>query len=176
MTEYRRDRFKGGRYFFTVNLADRHRKLLTERIDVLRESFRRVKSKHPFKIDAIVILPDHLHTIWTLPEGDDDFSCRWRQIKSYFSSHIEKGERISKSRTRKQERGIWQRRFWEHRIRDDTDFIRHVDYIHYNPVKHGHVACVADWPYSSFHDYVKRGVLPQHWAGGMNLETDLNLE
>jgi len=176
MTEYRRHRLKGGCYFFTVNIAERNRELLTERIDVLRESFRLVKMQHPFNVDAVVVLPEHLHTIWTLPEGDDDFSCRWRQIKSHFSRHIEKGERISKSRTRKQERGIWQRRFWEHRIKDDEDFIRHVDYIHYNPVKHGHVPYVVDWPYSSFHDYVKRGVLPHHWAGGMSLITDLDLE
>ena len=176
MTDYRRHRFKGGVYFFTVNLAERNRELLTERIDVLRESFRMVKTQHPFKIDAVVVLPEHLHTIWTLPEGDDDFSCRWRQIKSHFSRHIEKGERIAKSRKRKNERGIWQRRFWEHRIKDEEDFIKHVDYIHYNPVKHGYVPFVIDWPHSSFHDYVKRGVLPHHWAGGQNLETDLDLD
>ena len=165
MTEYRRHRLKGGAYFFTVNLAVRNRELLTERIDVLRESFGLVKSQHPFNIDAVIVLPEHLHTIWTLPEGDDDFSCRWRQIKSHFSRHIEKGERISKSRARKQEHGIWQKRFWEHRIKDDEDFIKHVDYIHYNPVKHGYVRYVVDWPYSSFHDFVKRGLLPHDWAG-----------
>ena len=176
MTEYRRHRLKGGTYFFTVNLAERNRELLTERIDVLRESFRAVKYQHPFKIVAVVILPEHLHIIWTLPEGDDDFSCRWRQIKSHFSRHIEKDERISKSRIRKQERGIWQRRFWEHRIKDEEDFIKHVDYIHYNPVKHGYVRYVIDWPFSSFHDYVKRGILPHQWAGGKNLDTELDLE
>ncbi len=173
MTEYRRHRVKGGIYFFTVNLAERNRELLTERIEVLRGAFRVVKYQHPFNIDAIVILPEHLHTIWTLPEGDDDFSCRWRQIKSYFSRHIAKGERISPSRTRKQERGIWQRRFWEHSIKDEEDFIKHVDYIHYNPVKHGYVDYVGDWPYSSFHDYVQRGIIPYDWAGGKNLEMDL---
>ncbi|WP_396642231.1 REP-associated tyrosine transposase [Methylomonas sp. 2B] len=173
MTEYRRHRLKGGCYFFTVNLAERNRTLLTDRIERLRESFRHVKDQHPFNIDAIVVLPEHLQTIWTLPEGDDDFSCRWRLIKTRFTKQVEKGERISKSRERKQERGIWQRRFWEHRIRNEDDFVKHVDYIHYNPVKHGYVRCVADWRYSSFHDFVKRGILPENWAGGIYPELDL---
>ncbi|MCQ8127971.1 REP-associated tyrosine transposase [Methylomonas rivi] len=107
MTEYRRHRLKGGCYFFTVNLAERNRTLLTDRIELLSESFRNVKEQHPFNIDAIVVLPEHLHTIWTLPEGDDDFSCRWRLIKTHFTKQVEKGERISKSRERKQERGIY---------------------------------------------------------------------
>jgi putative transposase len=175
MTDYRRYRLNGGTYFFTVNLADRNRVLLTERIDTLRESFRVVKEAHPFEIDAIVIMPEHLHTIWTLPDGDDDFSQRWRQVKSAFSREIAKEEPISKSRLRKQERGIWQRRFWEHAIRDEEDFRRHVDYIHFNPVKHGYVQTVADWPYSSFHRYVRLGILRKEWAGidgefGMDLE------
>ena len=163
MTDYLRYRIDGGTYFFTVNLAERNRTLLTERIDNLREAFRVVKEAHPFKIDAMVILPDHLHTIWTLPDGDHDFSQRWRQIKSAFSKEIAKEERISRSCLRKQERGIWQRRFWEHAIRDEEDFRRHVDYIHFNPVKHGYVQKVADWPYSSFHRYVRLGILP--WIG-----------
>jgi len=175
MTDYRRYRLNGGTYFFTVNLADRNRALLTERIDTLRESFRVVKEAHPFEIDAIVIMPEHLHTIWTLPDGDDDFSQRWRQIKSAFSREITKEERISKSRLRKQERGIWQRRFWEHAIRDEEDFSRHADYIHFNPVKHGYVQKVSDWPHSSFHRYVCLGILPEDWAGsddefGVDLE------
>jgi putative transposase len=173
MTEYRRHRIKGGCYFFTVNLAERNQTLLTDKIELLRESFRNVKDQHPFTIDAIVVLPEHLHTIWTLPEGDDDFSCRWRLIKTRFTGQIEKGERISKSRQRKQERGIWQRRFWEHRIRNEDDFVKHVDYIHYNPVKHGYVRCVADWQYSSFHNFVKRGILPPDWAGDRHPEMDL---
>ena len=173
MTEYRRHRLKGGCYFFTVNLAERNRTLLTDKIEWLRESFRHVQDQHPFTIDAIVVLPEHLHTIWTLPEDDDDFSCRWRLIKTHFSRQIEKGERISNSRQRKQERGIWQRRFWEHRIRSEDDFIKHVDYIHYNPAKHRYVHCVADWPYSSFHDYVKCGILPATWTGDIYSEMDL---
>jgi putative transposase len=169
MTEYRRYRLKGGTYFFTVNLVERKRKLLTEHSDALRSAFREIKQAHPFQIDAIVVLPDHLHTVWTLPEGDDDFSLRWRQIKSAFSRKIEKDERISKSRERKQERGIWQRRFWEHAIRNEQDYARHVDYIHFNPVKHGYVKQVADWPYSSFHRFVKLGLCSSDWAG---VETD----
>ena len=174
MTNYRRYRIDGGTYFFTVNLAERQRSLLTERIDTLREAFREVKNAHPFVIDAVVILPEHLHTIWTLPQGDNDFSLRWRQIKSAFSRAIEKDERISNSRLRKQERGVWQRRFWEHAIRDEEDFNRHIDYIHINPVKHGYVQRAVDWHFSSFHRYVKLGILPADWAGVVNDE--LNLE
>ena len=174
MTNYRRYRIDGGTYFFTVNLAERQRSLLTERIDTLREAFREVKNAHPFVIDAAVILPEHLHTIWTLPQGDNDFSLRWRQIKSAFSRAIEKDERISNSRLRKQERGVWQRRFWEHAIRDEEDFNRHIDYIHINPVKHGYVQRAVDWHFSSFHRYVKLGILPADWAGVVNDE--LNLE
>lgn len=118
MTDYRRCRINGGTYFFTVNLADFSQSLLTNHIDTLRESFRVVKEVQLFQIDTIVILPEHLHAIWTLPDGDNDFSLRWRQVKSAFSREIVKEERISKSRLRKQERGIWQRRFWEHTIRD----------------------------------------------------------
>ncbi len=113
-----------------------------------------------------MILPEHLHTLWTLPEEeDDDFSLRWRQIKSAFSRRIERGERISKSRNQKQERGIWQRRFWEHAIRDERDFAKHVDYIHFNPVKHKLVKRVVNWPYSSFHRYVRMGLYPVDWLG-----------
>jgi putative transposase len=167
MTNYRLYRVKGGSYFFTVNLAERKRKLLTEHVGILRDAFRTVKQAHPFQLDAIVIFPDHLHALWTLPEGDDDFSLRWRQVKSAFSGAIEKGERVSLSRATKQERGIWQRRFGEHAIRDDNDFARHVDYIHFNPVKHGYVARVADWPYSSFHRYVRLGICPLDWVGAV---------
>ena len=122
-------------------------------------------------MEAMVILPDHLHAIWTLPEGDDDFSLRWRQIKSAFSRQIEAGERVSLSRAGKQNGAStqghkWQRRFWEHAIRNDYDYERHVDYIHFNPVKHGYVQSVADWPYSTFHRYVEIGLYPQNWAGG----------
>ncbi|MGH8552840.1 MAG: REP-associated tyrosine transposase [Methylococcales bacterium] len=122
---------------------------MTENIQRLRTAFREVKGVHPFTMEAVVILPDHLHCIWNLPEGDDDFSTRWRQIKAAFSRQLPKTERRSKSRENKGERGFWQRRFLEHAIRDELDYQRHVDYIHYNPVKHGYVTRVADWPFSS---------------------------
>ena len=164
MTAYRRYRLKGGCYFFTVALAERRGSLLTDNIQGLRTAFREVKQAHPFEIEAIVILPDHLHCIWTLPEGDDDFSTRWRQIKAAFSRQLPKTERCSKSRCNKGERGIWQRRFWEHAIRDEVDYQRHADYIHYNPIKHGYVIRAVDWPYSSFHRLVKLGVYSNDWA------------
>ena len=149
---------------FTVALLERRRHLLTENIDVLREAFRAVRKERPFCIDAIVVLPEHLHCIWTLPEGDADFSTRWRLIKARFARRLPTGERRSIRRLDKGERGIWQRRFWEHLIRNDDDLTRHVDYIHYNPVKHGWVRDVADWPYSSFQRYVRLGIYPSNWA------------
>ena len=165
MTQYRRGRTPGSCWFFTVNLHDRGSSLLTEQITSLRAAFRYTMQRHPFRIDAIVILPEHLHTVWTLPAGDADFSCRWRLIKTMFSRTFSQAESLSASGTSKGERGIWQRRYWEHRIRDADDLARHVDYIHHNPRKHGLVECVADWPWSSFHRYVAAGVLPLDWAG-----------
>jgi len=165
MRTYTRARIKGASYFFTVNLAVRkNNRLLIEHIVALRAACREVRESHPFEIDAMVVMPDHLHCIWRLPAGDDDFSTRWRLIKSRFSVAIPAGEHISASRARKGERGVWQRRYWEHVIRDDTDWRRHVDYIHYNPVKHGYAKTVGDWPYSSFHRFVRRGVYPLGWA------------
>ncbi|MGB8400770.1 REP-associated tyrosine transposase [Bradyrhizobium sp.] len=168
MTDYRRNFIAGGSFFFTVNLAERRLRLLTEHIDELRAAFRDVRRQHSFAIDAMVVLPDHLHAAWTLPEGDADFATRWRLIKSGFSRRLPAGERISGSRAAKGERGIWQRRYWEHTIRDGGDFARHIDYIHINPVKHGLVARVADWPYSSFHRMMKLGVYPEDWAGDVS--------
>ncbi len=165
MTNYRRNFLGGGSFFFTVNLADRRLRLLTEHIDELRTAFRETRRHHPFTTDAVVVLPDHLHAVWTLPQGDADFATRWRLIKSAFSRKLGAGEPISASRAAKGERGIWQRRYWEHTIRDENDFARHVDYIHINPVKHGLVARVGDWPHSSFHLMVRRGVYPEDWAG-----------
>lgn len=170
MPDYRRVYLPGGTYFFTVALLERRLKLLTENIDSLREAFGVVKAERPFGIEAIVILPDHLHCIWTLPPGDVDFSTRWRLIKSRFSRGLATGERLSERRQLKQERGIWQRRFWEHAIRNQQDFDAHFDYIHYNPVKHGLVLRVADWPYSSFHRFVKSGVYALNWAAPMEIE------
>jgi len=151
MPQYIRAFVPGGTFFFTVNLLERRRKLLTENIDKLPEVFKAARRRRPFTIEAIVILPDHLHCIWTLPSGEADFSTRWHDIKARFAAQIPKRERLSARRLQKGERGIWQRRFWEHVIRDESDYERHADYIHYNPVKHGHVKRVAAWPYSSFH-------------------------
>jgi putative transposase len=171
MTEYRRNFIPGGTYFFTVNLSDRSSRLLTDQIDLLRAAFRYTAARHSFDIDAIMILPEHLHAIWRLPPGDADYALRWRLIKTYFSRNLPDLESRSRSRSAKGERGIWQRRYWEHTLRDEADYARHVDYIHFNPLKHGHVARVQDWPYSSFHRYVREGCYPAHWAGEGVLET-----
>ncbi len=165
MTEYRRAKIQGASYFFTVNCAERRgNRILENNIDALRHAFRGVKQKHPFKIDAIVVLPEHLHCIWTMPAGDADYSMRWNLIKSGFSRLITADEKRSDSRIKRGERGIWQRRYWEHVIRDEQDFERHVDYIHWNSVKHGWVQRVSDWPYSSFHTYVRQRIYPANWA------------
>ncbi|MEN3030212.1 REP-associated tyrosine transposase [Chromobacterium amazonense] len=162
---YRRLIAEGGTWFLTVNLADRRQDYLTRHIDVLRQAVRQVRDRHPFEIVAMVVLPDHFHAVWTLPEGDADYPTRMTLIKAAFSRTLPKIERIRESRERKRERGIWQRRYWEHQIRDEADLQAHVDYIHYNPVKHGHVERVVEWPYSSFHRYVRLGWLPEDWAG-----------
>ena len=170
MANYRRNFLAGGSYFFTVNLADSRLTLLNDHIDLLRAAFRQVRSRHPFTIEAAVILPDHLHAIWTLPEEDADFALRWRLIKSAFSHRLMRSERISTSRVSKGERGIWQRRYWEHTLRDQDDFSRHLDYIHFNPVKHGYASRAQDWPYSSLRRWVRLGAYPEDWAGDLNTE------
>ena len=164
MPDYRRNRVAGGTYFFTVNLLARHRPLLVERIDLLRAVVRRVRELRPFHIDARVVLPEHLHALWTLPEGDANYQHRWQAIKMAFSKGIAAGEARSPSRLLRGERGIWQRRYWEHTIRDNRDYAAHMDYIHFNPVKHGLVANVADWPFSTFHRSVAMGLYPAAWA------------
>ncbi len=169
MVQYRRYRVAGGTYFFTVTLLDRQTDLLVRHIDVLRSAFRRVRSERPFAMDAIVVLPEHLHAVFTLPAGDDDFATRWRLIKFHFSHALPTTERRNIARTNKGERGIWQRRYWEHCIRNDADFRHHVDYVHINAVKHGVVDTVAAWPHSSFHHYVRQGRYPLDWAGNMSL-------
>jgi putative transposase len=165
MPNYRRARVSGGTYFFTLTLSDRRQDTLTRHIDLLRTAVRRVRTRHPFEIDACVVLPDHIHCVWTLPGGDDAYSLRWRLIKLIVSKGLPPTERRSWKHRARGERGIWQRRFWEHTIRDERDYARHIDYIHYNPVKHGYVNRVGDWPYSSFHRYVRAGMLPANWAG-----------
>lgn len=162
--QYRRARVTGGTYFFTVNLANRSSRLLVEHVDRLCDAVRVVKRRRPFEIVAWVILPDHMHAIWSLPEGDADFSGRWSLIKAGFSRAISRTEGVSPSRRGKRERGVWQRRFWEHLIRDDNDLRRHVDYVHINPVKHGHVERASDWPHSSIHRYIKAGWVTAEWA------------
>lgn len=164
MSNYRRVCVPGGTYFFTVNLLERRRCLLLEHVDLLCASFRAARLVRPFEMLAIVILPDHLHCVWRLPEGDADNANRWAQIKSGFSRGVPVQERRSARRIARRERGIWQRRFWEHLIRDDDDLRRHVDYVHINPVKHGYVSRACDWPHSSFNQWVAKGVYPVDWA------------
>lgn len=165
MSRYRRSQVPGGTYFFTVTLADRRSRLLVDRIDRLREALQIVRARSPFKTIAVCVLPDHIHVVWQLPEGDADYGARWGLIKRLFSIGIPKVVNLSPSKSAKREKGIWQRRFWEHQIRDDADLQRHVDYVHFNPVKHGLVRQARDWPHSSFHHYVKRGMLPEDWGG-----------
>jgi len=166
MPDYRRNFVAGGTYFFTVALLERKRDLLVAEIGTLREAVRRVKRLYPFGIVAWVVLPDHLHCIWTLPEGDSDYPTRWRLIKLLFAKGLPKVERRSAIRRKRGERGIWHRRYWEHTIRDERDLANHVDYIHANPVKHGWAAAPKDWPHSTFHRYVKDGLLPADWMAG----------
>jgi putative transposase len=164
MSNYRRSLVPGGTYFFTVTLADRRTTLLTDAISELRRAYSITMRRMPFRTVAICVLPDHLHAIWALPAGDANYSRRWSLLKSQFSMAIPAAGRSS-SKARRREKGIWQRRFWEHQIRDEADLNRHIDYIHHNPVKHGLVTRVADWPYSGFHRHVRDGVIPGDWAG-----------
>jgi putative transposase len=164
MPRYIRAAVPGATYFFTVTLADRESDLLVREIERLRRAYAGVQRRLPFETVAVCVLPDHLHAIWRLPEGDSAYAIRWQQIKRSFSLGLDNRALVTSSQHGKRERGIWQRRYWEHLIRDDDDLARHVDYIHFNPVKHGHVRRVADWPYSSFHRWVKDGRLPAAWG------------
>ena len=167
MPDYRRAWYPGGTYFFTVNLLKRHgNDLLVRHIDALREIVRRVRERHPFRIHGWVVLPDHLHCVIELPVGDADFATRWRLIKAGFSRSLPHTERLSKVRAKRGERGIWQRRYWEHLIRDEADYQAHMDYVHINPVKHGLVGRIVDWPYSTLHRLAEAGIYPYDWAGG----------
>jgi putative transposase len=172
MPDYRRNRVPGGTFFFTVNLLDRRSDLLVTRIDALRQAVRQVRDRAPFHIDAWVILPDHMHCLWTLPEGDADFSGRWRAIKTAFSKSLPADEPRSPVMTSRGERGIWQRRYWEHTIRGDRDYAAHMDYTHFNPVKHGFVEHPADWQFSSFRRCVARGLYPAGWLGGSSIPSE----
>jgi putative transposase len=164
MVQYRRNFLPGGTFFFTVTLADRRSSALVDHIGLLRGAFRTTRHERPFTIDAIVVLPDHLHIVMNLPPNDGDFSGRWKRLKSLFTRYVV-ARGLETQPNRRGEYTLWQRRFWEHTIRDETDLIRHIDYIHYNPVKHGLVRQVSEWPHSSFHRYVKLGVLPKDWGG-----------
>jgi len=159
MPNYRRVWVPGGTYFFTVNLLERRRTLLVDRVATLRDAFRAARAARPFEMIAVVVLPDHLHCLWSLPPNDADNATRWRHIKTLFSQRIPAIERRSARRVGRKERGIWQRRYWEHLIRDERDLARHVDYVHINPVEHGYVTRAADWPHSSLHRYIARGDL-----------------
>jgi putative transposase len=168
MRRYIRAEAAGATYFFTVTLQDRGARWLVEHVDMLRSCVAQVKARHPFHIEAMVVLPEHLHAVWRLPIDDADFSTRWMLVKQSFSRGLEEvgilENAVSTSRARKGERNIWQRRFWEHQIQDEKDFERHVDYIHYNPVKHGYVTRAVDWPWSSLHRYVRDGLLSPDWG------------
>jgi len=172
MPDYRRNRVAGGTYFFTVNLLDRSSRLLVAHVDALREAVRDVRRRSPFHIDAWVVLPDHMHCIWTLPLDDVGYSGRWRAVKKLFSKAIPPTETRSPVRQQRDERGIWQRRFWEHTIRDEADYGGHMDYVHFNPVKHGLVELAADWPFWSFHRAVAHGLYPAIWNVGTIRECD----
>jgi putative transposase len=157
MSDYIRSKRFGGTFFFTVTLKDRQSSLLVDHVDLLRESVRYVKSRRPFVIVAWVILPDHIHAVWRLPEGDNDFPRRWQLIKMLFTKKL-------KERTHRKT-SVWQDRFWEHEIRNDEGLRAHIDYCYLNPVKHGYVLSTGDWPYSSFHRDVALGLFDIHWNG-----------
>ena len=163
MVNYRRNQLAGGTYFYTVVLHDRRSTVLVDHIDHLRDAFRHVRKQRPFVIEAMVVMPDHLHAIWTLPMCDADYPGRWRAIKSRFTRALVKAG-VMLERNAKGEYKLWQRRYWEHTIRDEADMARHIDYIHYNPVKHGYVASVVEWPYSSFHRFVEAGIYSKGWG------------
>jgi putative transposase len=163
MVQYRRSRVAGGTFFFTVNLQERRFTLLADHAKSLLEIVRDVRTELPFVIDAMAVLPDHWHAVWTMPPEDAGYARRIQLIKARFTRHLVRaGVNIAKD-----ERGeyrLWQRRFWEHTIRDDRDLETHVNYVHINPVKHGHVVRAIDWPHSTFHRYVKHGLLAADWA------------
>jgi putative transposase len=168
MRRYTRVKVPGATYFFTL-VTEQRRTLLGEPrvVALLLDAVEKVRARHPFCVDAYVILPDHLHALWTLPESDSNFSTRWRLIKEAFTRAYMKSRGApprSDSRRVKGEQGIWQRRFWEHAIRNEADFMAHLDYIHFNPVRHGLVAAARDWPHSSFRHWVMCGGYDESWG------------
>ncbi|WP_313053813.1 REP-associated tyrosine transposase [Pseudomonas lopnurensis] len=166
MSRYRRAHVPGATYFFTANLLNRRSDLLVRHIDLLRETVRATRSRHPLHVDAWLTLPDHMHCVWTLPDGDVDFALRWKVIKFAFARRLPKTVMLTAAQRARGERGVWQRHYWEHLIQDERDYRYHVDYVHLNPLKHGLVDRVADWPFSSFHRAVRAGVYSGDWCGG----------
>ena len=165
MPDYLRQWPPGRTVFFTVNLLERgDNDLLVRHVDALHEAVRRARADRPFAIVAWVVLPDHMHAIWTLPDDDSDYATRWDAIKARFSQSIPATEYRNPSRIARGERGNWQRRYWEHTIRDERDLANHIDYIHINPVKHGFVTRACDWPHSSIHRYIANGIGTSDWA------------
>lgn len=166
MANYRRILVPGGTTFFTVRVLDRQSRVLTDHIDTLRDCVRLARARWPFTIDAAVVLPDHLHMIWTLPPGDADYSKRWRLIKSAFSRQMAPvATPLTPTQIARGEKGIWQRRFWEHQIRDAADLAAHRAFVLAAPVQAGLVARPTDWRWSSIHRDVRRG-LPVPAGGG----------
>lgn len=163
MVNYRRIWIPGGTFFFTLALRDRREDLLIRYVSLLHDAFRAVHAARPWCTEAIVVMPDHLHSLWTLPEGDRDYPGRWRAIKSDFVRRLRRAG-VTVRTNAKGEADIWQRRYWEHAIRDETDLERHIEYIHINPVKHGHAVRAADWPHSSIHRFIGHGIVPSGWA------------
>jgi len=176
MSHYRRAKTAGATYFFTVVAYRRQAILCHPQIrEALRLAILRVRETLPFTVEAWVLLPDHLHAMWTLPENDADFSKRWSLIKRHVSQACPQFNRedwVNESQNKRRESTLWQRRFWEHQIRDERDFQIHMDYIHYNPVKHGLVKQAVDWPYSTLHRYIAQGVYPADWASEMQDNAD----
>ena len=162
MVNYRRDYTKGGVYFFTVTLKNRRANYLTQYINILGDAFRFVRNKYAYSTLAITILPDHIHVIWELPQGDSNYSLRWRLIKKHVTQELLK-QQVPLTKDSRGAYNLWQNRFWEHLIRNEHDLQKHIDYIHFNPVKHGYTSIPADWPYSSIHRYIKQGILPCDW-------------
>jgi putative transposase len=173
MSDYRRPQNAGGLYFFTLVTANR-RPVLTDPDlrRALHDAIIVVRQRYPFTIHAWVLLPDHMHCIWALPEHDADFSKRWSMIKKLVSQHYAPESVRSYSKHLRRESGLWQRRLWEHQVRDDEDYRRHMDYLHWNPVKHGFVQSVVDWPWSSFHRLVREGVYVRDWGSNDPVEGD----
>jgi putative transposase len=172
MPDYRRNRVPGGCYFFTANLANRQSDLLIREIESFRAAVRFVRQTTPFHIDSWVVLPDHMHCIWTLPKDDSDYSTRWRTIKTQFTKAM---ARTAQNHPNAAARPIWQNRFWEHTIRDDQDYRTHMDYIHFNPVKHGHAPHPAAWPYSTFQKCVALGLYPPSWSSPPSNQPEPNM-